>query len=146
MLQIRPNREMHAYLNSWNKFVVALSSFLLLCVMAPRHDCFCGTIPSSSNSESHDCCSMGDEAKVALTNLSNTIQSASCCCAAEHNVFEASKNAQLNNETELIPKPTTVFQTLSLGCDQSVLYSQLHFQNDELKPSKLFLLNRSLLI
>lgn len=151
----------------WNKVIVTLSSFMLLWVLAPRHDCFCGTLSESpapasaathdcckvekaaeKTSQEHDCCKSSDQ-KEQVSNaipFEAAFQSMSCHCAAELNLFreEPTLNTVADVGAALVSAEEFNF-VIAQSIDDQISMRSAELQNDILKPSKIFLLNCALL-
>ncbi|MBX9725053.1 MAG: hypothetical protein K2X81_26860 [Candidatus Obscuribacterales bacterium] len=140
---------MNANWTNWNKFVVALSGILMLWVFAPRHDCFCGTMqmPEADSSASmHKCCE--SDTNLSAAAMKNSMQSESCACSSEHIAFAETRKVQSQTQSDagFVPKHTLVSEAQFVDDFEAVSIADISLHNDELKPSKLFILKRSWLI
>jgi hypothetical protein len=135
----------------WNKAIILLSSIVLIWAIAPRHDCFCGEMQATESPASahHDCCQAEDDSSCendeqadSQTNCEHSFQKKSCNCSSERVLYRETRNAKTLPKSSSLP-PKTMIRANGV----TVVGSRcpLDRQNDELKPSRLFLLKRALL-
>ncbi|MBX9689610.1 MAG: hypothetical protein K2X27_23065 [Candidatus Obscuribacterales bacterium] len=144
----------------WNRLIAALSGILFLFVLAPRHDCLCATIKNeadahaccrskteSAEAEEHACCKSENLPGKAQILLGSLVQnSMSCCCSIDQAAASVNQSAKIVPEHEplLLSLAGTAIDAPGAP-DERLELRKIELQNDELKPSKIFLLKRALL-
>lgn len=158
----------------WNRITAALSSVLLLWILAPRHDCFCATDSHQTNSSAkqtccqaskakaqkaakaevaHDCCkkqakqtASNCERKQDASSSSLDFQTVSCNCLPERAALREARKHGSPPEFVAREELSRLLTLLSPEAEDQRLGLRLaELHNDELKPSKIYLLNRALL-
>lgn len=141
----------------WNRFVSAsFCALLALLALVPRANCCC--TPEVDNSslaaqEMHDCCKKESESSINSESVSSKDihKGSACACViplialTERQTKDASADSQaaaagaaLNEKQESFSQDRSL---VNAGSD----FRLLALQNDELKPSKIYLLKRALL-
>ena len=127
---------------SWNRLLLAL-----LLLLALRHDCLCKTMSCArpAQSSEHSCCDM---AGMGESNTSvHVIQKKSVCSCSDRLVFNKPEHQVYSgsNKHETAFAQTELVAYLPAIEAASVPVRNLEQQNDLLKPSKIYLLNRAIL-
>lgn len=129
---------------TWNRLL-----FALLLLLALRHDCLCKAMSGAETvkGSEHSCCDMAsDQAGASASNLSShVLQKKTVCCCSERLIFnKPERKVYSSNAEPTFAQSELVAYVPSLEApDAQIRNAEL--QNDFLKPSKIYLLNRSIL-
>lgn len=101
---------------------------------------------SNSAATMHDCCKA--ESKLPVASTKNSMQSESCACSNEHIAFTEARKVQSQSQSDagFVPKQPLASDVQYVDDFEAVSIADVYLHNDQLKPSKLFILKRSWLI
>ncbi|MBX9567499.1 MAG: hypothetical protein K2X77_01330 [Candidatus Obscuribacterales bacterium] len=143
----------------WNSFLSAMFCALLaLLAIVPKANCCCAPIMDSHNdnivSESHDCCKQSVESNDSKATVAgNHIHmDGACACSVPFIAVSDKQWSNLSADSKAIQADGAAITAKHVLClkDVQVAIAEENFNlialhNDELKPSKIYLLNRALL-
>lgn len=128
-----------------NKFILALCALLSLLVV--KSNCCCKPMEATAHAASmQQCCREMQEDSDCCKSIPNASFQALCCfCNADQSVVGQSKVSATPGSNPAAVQRFQIADAFSADDDERNILRKLQLHNDELKPSKIYILNRSLL-
>lgn len=127
----------------WKIATLSLVAILSIWIGIPQHPCFCASPEVNASCGQKEACCQSEK-----TNSGDSLQTESCCCAGSKVTFLPSRGLKI--EPERIKLASIGYGIKEVSClnqASEILFNRkLETRNDCLKLSKIFLLNRALLI